>query len=948
MNKLLEQQLRKYVGDSATTDEKYMALLNVISESYDCYETDRQLIERSIERSSKELTALNAELQKEKEALKNTHEELKALFENVREVFFSVDMISCEVTQMSAACEKVYGYPASAFISDSHLWKKLIHPDDKIIAEKQVELLTQGKEVQNQYRILNKDKTIRWLENKVTPTLDHTGRLIRIDGITSDISERKKAEEEIIKSNLRYQYVTRATSEAIWDWDIVTDNVFFGEGFTYLFGDIIGGDWLSDIKKVHNRIHPEDIEDVLANARLALKGKEMNWHYEHRYLKSDGNYAHVSNKALIIRDDEGRVIRVIGAMQDISDSKKNEAQISDSEKRYRTLFEQTLAGFYQSTAEGEIIDCNEAFAKMLKYGSRHEILKVNTKEFYFTLEERSAFVNNLQGQKKLINHEGVLKCKDGSPLFYLENTSEKVNAVTGKAFFDGVMIDISDRKLAEQLITISEEKRNLIMNAALDAIICIDTRGDISFWNPQAEAIFGWKEDEVMGKCLSGIIIPDIYRERHDEGINNYLKTGEGPALNTLLELSAIRRNGELFPIELTVLPIRQGGEEFFCAFIRDITNRKKSENAILVSNERYNLVAKATNDVIWDWDLTTNEVIRNKESMKKILGYDVDGTTGNAAFWTSLIHPEDVARVTESFKIIFNNPLEMYMDKEYRIKKENGEYAYIYDKGFVVRDATGKAIRMIGACQDITKLKENELQLQKHAKELALSNEELEQFAYVASHDLQEPLRMVTSFLTLLEKKYGSLLDDKGKRYIDFAVDGAKRMRQIILDLLEYSRAGRTIESAVSIDVNELVQEIQILFRKRIEEKMATIVCDDLPMLHGYISPLRQVFQNLISNALKYSRNGVLPKIKITVTEQDNHWEFAVTDNGMGIAAEYFDKIFIIFQRLHSKDAFSGTGLGLAITKKIIESQGGKIWLSSEEGKGSTFYFTLSKSTVI
>ena len=268
--------------------------------------------------------------------------------------------------------------------------------------------------------------------------------------------------------------------------------------------------------------------------------------------------------------------------------------------------------------------------------------------------------------------------------------------------------------------------------------------------------------------------------------------------------------------------------------FIRDISERKKAEEAIVVSNERYSLVAKATNDVIWDWDLETNKVIRNAENMKKILGYDVEESNETADFWASLIHPEDLPKIVECFET-FNNPLEMYTDSEYRLKKANGQYAHIYDKGFIVRDKNGKAIRMIGASQDITKLKEHEMQLKKHAKELAISNEELEQFAYVASHDLQEPLRMVTSFLTQLDKKYGTLLDEKGKKYIDFAVDGAKRMRQIILDLLDYSRAGRTMHDMENIDLNELIRGIKILFRKEIEEKKAVILSNELPLLTGY-----------------------------------------------------------------------------------------------------------------
>lgn len=258
----------------------------------------------------------------------------------------------------------------------------------------------------------------------------------------------------------------------------------------------------------------------------------------------------------------------------------------------------------------------------------------------------------------------------------------------------------------------------------------------------------------------------------------------------------------------------------------------------------------------------------------------------------------------------------------------------------------------MIGATQDISKLRENEIQLKRlneelenRARELAISNHELEQFAYIASHDLQEPLRMVTSFLSQIDKKYGNIIDAKGKQYIHFAVDGAKRMRQIILDLLEYSRVGKTEDSMDEVDVKALLKDIISLHRKQIEETHAKIEMKDLPTLKIYRTPLQQIFQNLLSNALKYKNKGKSPIIKISAEETPTHWQFTVKDNGIGIKADYFDKIFIIFQRLHTKNEFSGTGLGLAIVKKIVESLGGQIWVESEEGIGSTFYFTIKKT---
>lgn len=243
--------------------------------------------------------------------------------------------------------------------------------------------------------------------------------------------------------------------------------------------------------------------------------------------------------------------------------------------------------------------------------------------------------------------------------------------------------------------------------------------------------------------------------------------------------------------------------------------------------------------------------------------------------------------------------------------------------------------------------LRQKKMSLEKSLNLLEQKNGDLEQFAYTASHDLQEPLRMITGFLSQLEKKYANALDDKAKQYINFAVDGAQRMRDVILDLLEFSRAGRTADSLEEVDLNELVQDVEILFRKQIEEKKAVLYAHDLPVIVLQKPPLRQVFQNLISNALKYARNGEPPRIRITSTETATHWHFSIADNGIGIAREYFDRIFLIFQRLHPKNEYGGTGIGLALCKKIVESLHGNIWLESEVGKGSIFHFSLPKQAV-
>lgn len=234
---------------------------------------------------------------------------------------------------------------------------------------------------------------------------------------------------------------------------------------------------------------------------------------------------------------------------------------------------------------------------------------------------------------------------------------------------------------------------------------------------------------------------------------------------------------------------------------------------------------------------------------------------------------------------------------------------------------------------------------LEIRAQELLESNKELEQFAYVASHDLQEPLRMITGFLSQIEKRYADKLDDKAKQYIHFAVDGAKRMRQIILDLLEFSKIRKMDETKTQINITKIIEDYTVLRDKIIKEKSALILYDNLPEISSYKVPIQQIFHNLIDNALKYSKEGIPQIIEIRAVDKKTHWQFSIKDNGIGIEESSYDKIFLIFQRLHNIQDYAGTGIGLAIVKKIVENLNGKIWVESIVGEGSTFYFTIKKT---
>jgi PAS domain S-box-containing protein len=263
-----------------------------------------------------------------------------------------------------------------------------------------------------------------------------------------------------------------------------------------------------------------------------------------------------------------------------------------------------------------------------------------------------------------------------------------------------------------------------------------------------------------------------------------------------------------------------------------------------------------------------------------------------------------------------------------------------IVSSQWVLQDSPGKAVLEI--CTDITPLKKAEESLRRATEELKRSNEDLESFAYIASHDLQEPLRGINGFLTLLQQQYAERLDAKAREYIAYAIDGATRMSQLINDLLRYSRLGRKDGQLRPTDLGRVLAEALSNLRGAISDAGALVTHDDLPTVTGDTSQLTQLFQNLIGNAVKFRTAEGACRVHIGAKRKASHWEFWVRDNGIGIEPEQHDRIFLMFRRLHTRQKYAGTGIGLAICKKIVERHGGRIWVESSAGQGSTFYFTL------
>ena len=501
--------------------------------------------------------------------------------------------------------------------------------------------------------------------------------------------------------------------------------------------------------------------------------------------------------------------------------------------------------------------------------------------------------------------------------------------------------DVTLKERSNEMIRKSELRNNQILKGSPNSVILVNAEGTIKFINEKTSDIFGLKPEIILNMRVHDLInlseiVPDGFSKI--EAASN-----EKDVLNTNFEIKTLRKDGKEIWIMFSIIKMEEMHDASYCCFSREITSRKQAEAEI--NNQKKfteDILDNIPNDIAV-FDLNQNYLFINRHGVNNVELRD--WLIGKSDFDYCSRKGLDVS-IFEKRREFFAKSVATGKDMEFTDEHQIGDGSTKYvQRKFHPHFENGEIKFVIGYGVDITKNIMNQIELEKSLDFAGKINNELEQFAYVASHDLQEPLRTISNFLSLIEQKTEHLLDDQTKRYFKFTTDAAKKMRLLIIDLLEYSKIGKIAEKSMEdIDLYELVQEIILLHDKHIEELSARITIDKLPVIRSQKSLVRQVFQNLIYNALKYHRDGIPPVINISYKDFKTHWQFSILDNGIGIDEAYFDKIFDIFQRLETGDKFTGSGIGLSISKKIIEGMNGKIWLESKKNIGTTFHFTLMK----
>jgi PAS domain S-box-containing protein len=552
-----------------------------------------------------------------------------------------------------------------------------------------------------------------------------------------------------------------------------------------------------------------------------------------------------------------------------------------------------------------------------------------------------------------------LRKREDNPFYaYLETITVKDENGNFKEFRITVT-DIQNLKNTEEALKESEERyRQIFVNNHAPMLLIDPINGDFVDANPAATNFYGYTLDELIKLKISDINVSD------DKSILKEMLKAVSNEKNHFI-FKHLLANGEIRDVDVYSGLINQSGRNLLYSIVHDVTAQKKAEIARRNSEELFRLIFAQSplSSAITKLDYTP---LRINDAFGNMLGYSKEELY--LMKFTEYTHLDDIGEEIEQLNRITSGEIDSFeMEKKYIHK--NGEILYANLFISAVKDQFGKLVRFLVIVEDVTQRKKTEnlvkqrtdrltninkilnveigdyekaeIKLENLIEKLENSNKELEQFAYVASHDLREPLRMITSFLELLKKKYENDLDGEANEFIDYAVDGAQRMDVMIKDLLDYSRISSQERKFEYLKSEEILNTALLNLNSVIIDSNTNIIHGPLPLIYANDQQMIQLFQNLIGNAIKY-RGKENPEIQISYEDVNDEYIFSIKDNGIGIDKKHLKRIFNIFHRLHTSEEYEGTGIGLAISEKILEKHRGKIWAESEKGKGTTFHFTI------
>ncbi len=669
--------------------------------------------------------------------------------------------------------------------------------------------------------------------------------------------------------------------------------------------------------------------------------------YEATVTARDGRLRDTIYYKATFANGSGEVAGLLGAIVDITARKQAEASLLESERRFRRTFELAGSGVAHIGMDRRFIRVNRRLCEILGY-PQAELLRLTGRQISHPddLDVINAQRPRLYaGEVDSVRVEKRYLRKDGS-IVWVSFTMVVERDAAGKpqyeiAFYD----DITARKHAEAALRESEERFRSVVDSANEGILVYDKQLNVVAGNLAAERILGLPLANIIGAAGFTSLLPCVHADGSpvlpDERPTRLTVKSGKPLTGEIVGI--YRADGSMNWVSVNTGFLRRPGDTDWygvVSTIGDITKQRHAELALSASEALYRQTFELATAGIAHVDLSGRFMKVNRR-LCEILGYGEQELIGRPV--KEISHPED-RNLTDSQRMRVRSGEKQSVRFEKRYLRKSGAIVWVDLSVALACDASGVPQYEIALFDDITERKKAEAALREAHEELKRSNAELEQFAYVASHDLQEPLRMVSSYTQLLMRRYGDKLDGDAREFTAFIVDGATRMKQLIEDLLAYSRVGTRDKNFKPVDAGSSLGRALTNLRAAIQDSGATVTHDPLPTIPCDEVQLAQLFQNLIGNALKFRKPDAAPAVHVGAADQGAEWEFMVRDNGIGIEPQYFQRIFMVFQRLHDKGEYPGTGIGLAIVKKVVERHGGRIWVQSQPGAGTTFHFTMPK----
>lgn len=803
-----------------------------------------------------------------------------------------------------------------------------------------------------------------------------------------DITDRKKAEIALQQREKELKEAQRIGMLGSWDWDAITDTISWSEEYYRIYG--VDQNQKPPGYKEHLKVYtPESAARLDAAVKRSMETGEP-YELDLEFILPNNTRKWITTRGETKRDSNNRIIGLSGTVQDITARKEAEGKALEAYQLYRIVFENSLDGLMLTAPDGRIFDVNPAAEKILDY-SQDEIRKLERHGILDTTDPRlSEFIErrNKDGfassELTLIKKNGTQIPIDVSSRIFYDKNGEKCTSLVFK--------DITARKRQDEALTkqlhfsrainqiaetiITQENSESILQYITDFIgktleadrsliyfISFEKQvidGLTEWLNPDSKNATPTKSTYPINLFISGATEMNktkSWLESHFDDMNfKLIEDGSAQILHEQMQIKSLlwfpflfnRDNFYLIVLnhiqhrhiwkteELDFLETISRLVSIALIKIEILKKRKEYQEKLLaVSNYTRNLIEVSLDPLVTI--SAEGKITDVNKATEKATGMPREQLIGSN-FSDYFTEPQ---KANEGYQKVLKDGF--VVDYPLIIQHISGRSTPVLYNATVYRDEMGEIQGVFAAARDITKLKESEEEIQKILNDLRRSNQELEQFAYIASHDLQEPLRMISSYTQLLANRYKGKLDSDADDFINFTVDGANRLQALIQSLLAYSRVDRKLKPFETINCNTVLKQVLANLKTVIDENQADVVSDKLPLILGDELQLIQLFQNLIGNAIKFCGNKT-PQIKISVKDNLNDWEFSVHDNGIGIESQYYERIFVIFQRLHPREDYQGVGMGLAIAKKIVEKHGGKIWVNSEIGKGSTFYFKIPK----